>query len=146
MQFDRLNRREITILGGEAAPSWLPNSAVRQEPAAGSCHRRELLQSLGAAVLATATGWYIDALAAALPIERDRFLEASEKLCAMSIDDRALADVIQNALLDQFAADDFRRIAELLHSAPLRILIVSWPALGSTSWPSRLSRYGIRDC
>jgi hypothetical protein len=117
MQFDRLNRREITILGGEAAPSWLPNSAVRQEPAAGSCHRRELLQSLGAAVLATATGWYIDALAAALPIERDRFLEASEKLCAMSIDDRALADVIQNALLDQFAADDFRRIAELLHSA-----------------------------
>ena len=52
-----------------------------------------------------------------LPIEQDRFLEVSEKLCAMSIDDRTLADAIQNALLDQFAADDFRRIAELLHSA-----------------------------
>jgi hypothetical protein len=117
MQFDRLNRREITILGGEAVRSRLRNSAVRQKPAAGNRHRRELLQSLGAAVLATVTGRYIDVLAAALPIEQDRFLEVSEKLCAMSIDDRTLADAIQNALLDQFAADDFRRIAELLHSA-----------------------------
>jgi hypothetical protein len=70
-----------------------------------------------AAALATTTGWHDKGFAAALPLERDRFVELSEKLCAMSIEDRFLADVIQNALVDQYAADDFKRIAELLYSA-----------------------------
>ena len=69
------------------------------------------------AALATSTGWHDDVVAAALPLERARFFELSEKLCAMSIDDGFPADAIQNALADQFAANDFRRIAELLHSA-----------------------------
>ena len=69
------------------------------------------------AALATATGWHGNVVAAALPLERARFFELSEKLCATAIDDGFLADAIQNALADQFAANDFRRIAELLHSA-----------------------------
>jgi hypothetical protein len=56
-------------------------------------------------------------VAATLPLQRDQFVQLSEKLCAMSIDDKALADAVQTALLDQFAIDDFRRIAELAHSA-----------------------------
>jgi D-sorbitol dehydrogenase-like protein len=35
----------------------------------------------------------------------------------MSIDDRSLSDAIQNALVDKYAVEDFRRIAEILHSA-----------------------------
>jgi Membrane bound FAD containing D-sorbitol dehydrogenase len=50
----------------------------------------------------------------------DQFIELSEKLCAMSIDDRALADAIQNALSDQYSNDELRRIAELVHSASLQ--------------------------
>jgi Membrane bound FAD containing D-sorbitol dehydrogenase len=91
--------------------------AGRQEAAASGPHRREVLLRLLAAALATTTGWHDDASAAALPLERDRFVELSEKLCAMSIDDRSLSDDIQNALVDQYAAEDFRRIAETLHSA-----------------------------
>jgi hypothetical protein len=98
MPFDRLGRRE----------------------AASGPHRRELLQRLLAAALATATGWHNDAIAAALPLDRDRFVELSEKLCAMSIDDGSLADAIQNALVGQYHADDFNRIAALLHTAAPR--------------------------
>jgi hypothetical protein len=107
----------IPLLCGAATPSRPRTSAARQDVAAGSLHRRELLQSLLAAALATATGWHNDAVAAALPLERDRFVELSQELCAMSIDGGSLADAIQSALADQYAADDFRRIAELLHAA-----------------------------
>ncbi len=105
------------VLGGAAVASWPRAAAGREEAAAGGPHRREVLLRLLAAALATTTGWHGDAVAAALPLERDRFVELSEKLCAMSIDDRSLADVIQMALVDQHAADDFKRIAETLHSA-----------------------------
>ena len=105
------------VLGGAAVASWPRAAAGREEAAAGGPHRREVLLRLLAAALATTTGWHGDAVAAALPLERDRFVELSEKLCAMSIDDRSLADVIQTALVDQHAADDFKRIAETLHSA-----------------------------
>lgn len=111
-------RREFITLVGAAETSWGPRaSAARQEAAAGRLHRRELLRRLLAAALATATYWRDDALAAALPLERDRFIEVSEKLCAMSIDDGSLADTIQKALLEQYPADDFTRIDDLLHSA-----------------------------
>jgi hypothetical protein len=117
MQFDRLKRCEfISPVGSAAAPS--PRTSVeRQDSAAGSPHRRELLQSLLVATLAAAAGWDNDAVAASLPLERDRFVGLSERLCAMSIEDGSLADAIQNALADQFTDDNFRRIAELLHSA-----------------------------
>ena len=118
MQSDWVKRREfIPLLGGPAAPSRPRTFPARQDPAAGNPHRRELLQSLLAAALATAPGWHIDAVAAALPVERDRFIELSEKLCAMSIENGLLADAIQNALADQYTDDELRRIAELLHSA-----------------------------
>jgi len=117
MQFHRLKRREIAIVGGSVEPARRRTSAVPEKPAAGSPHRRELLQSLLAAALATMPNWHNDLLAATLPLERDRFVELSEKLCAMSIRDRSLADAIQNALIDHYAESDFRHIAELLHSA-----------------------------
>jgi hypothetical protein len=117
MKFDELKRREfITMLGGARGPSW-PRTVAGRPEAAASPERREMLQRLLAAALAIVTGWHNDAVAAALPLERDRFVELSEKLCAMSIDDAFLADAIQNALADQYAAENFRRIAELLHSA-----------------------------
>ncbi len=106
----RLNQRETTIQGAEAA-------LRASEPVAGSYHRRELLQRLLAAALASMPSWHNNVLAATLPLERDRFVELSEKLCAMSIQDRSLADAIQNALVDYYAAVDFRNIAEHLHSA-----------------------------
>jgi hypothetical protein len=89
-------------------PAAAPNDA-------GDPHRREILIKLLAAALTTVTGQSV--FAATLPLGRDRFLELSEKLCAMTLEDRSLADAIQNVLLDQYAADDFRRLAELLHSA-----------------------------
>jgi hypothetical protein len=91
--------------------------AGSQEPPACGPHRREVLLRLLAAALAATTGWHDDAFAAALPLERDRFVELSEKLCAMSIADRSLSDAIQNALVDRYSAEDFRRIAETLHAA-----------------------------
>ena len=98
MQFHRLKQREvIPLLCDGAAVSRSCPSAARQEIAAGSPDRRELLQRLLAAALASVPGWHSDALAGALPLERDQFVELSEKLCAMSIDDRVLADAIQNA-------------------------------------------------
>jgi hypothetical protein len=117
MQFDRLKGCEfIPPVGSAAAPSRR-TCVERQDSAAGSPHRRELLQSLLVAALAAAAGWDNDAVAASLPLERDRFVGLSERLCAMSIEDGSLADAIQNALADQFTDDEFRRIAELLHSA-----------------------------
>ena len=99
MQFDQLKWREsIPLLCGAATPSQPRTSAARQNVAAGSPHRRELLQSLLAAALATVPGWHNDAVAGTLPLARDRFVELSEKLCAMSVDDSSLADAIQNAL------------------------------------------------
>jgi hypothetical protein len=100
MKFDELKRREfITMLGGARGPSW-PRTVAGRPEAAASPERREMLQRLLAAALAIVTGWHNDAVAAALPLERDRFVELSEKLCAMSIDDAFLADAIQNALAD----------------------------------------------
>jgi hypothetical protein len=100
MQFDRLKWCEfIPPAGSAAAPS--PRTCVeRHDSAPGSPHRRELLQGLLVATLAAAAGWDNDAVAASLPLERDRFVGLSEKLCAMSIADGSLADAIQNALAD----------------------------------------------
>jgi hypothetical protein len=50
-------------------------------------------------------------------LPRDQFVDLSEKLCAIPIEDRSLADVIQNALSEQYNEGDFRRIAEALDSA-----------------------------
>jgi hypothetical protein len=117
MPFDRLKRREITTVEGASVPSRPRISVARKEPAAASPHRRELLQSLLAAALATAPGCHNNAVAATGALEQDRFLELSEKLCAMPIQDRSLADDIQNALADQYTEDEFRRIAAVLDSA-----------------------------
>jgi hypothetical protein len=108
----RKRRKFIPLLSGAETP-W----RKRQEAAASRFHRRELMAGLLASALAPATGWLHKAVAAALPLGRGRFLELSEKLCAMSIRDGSPADAIQNALLDRYAVDDFRRIDELLHSA-----------------------------
>jgi hypothetical protein len=117
MQFDPTNRRKFAAVRDcAAAPSQPRTSAGRQDTVAGGPHRRELLQSLLAAALANAAVWRSDAVAASMPLERDRFVELSAKLCAMSIKDQSLADAIQKALADQYAGDEFRRIAELLHS------------------------------
>lgn len=121
MQFHRLKQREfIRLLCDGAAVFRSCPSAAQQDVAAGSPDRRELLQRLLAAALASVPGWHSDALAGALPLERDQFIELSEKLCAMSIDDRALAYAIQNALSDQYSNDELRRIAELVQSASLQ--------------------------
>jgi hypothetical protein len=111
-----LNTQRREFIPGLGAAERPRVSRARKEAAVGRLHRRELLQALLAAALATATGRRDDALAAALPLERDRFIEVSEKLCAMSIDNGSLADTIQKALLDLYAADDFTRIDDLLHS------------------------------
>ena len=116
MQLDPLKQREVTIFQDKSARARARTSAARQEPLATSPHRRELLQSLLAAALAAIWSWQRDVLAATLPLERDRFIELSEKLCAMLIGDKSLAEVIQNALADYYDAADFKRIAELLHS------------------------------
>jgi hypothetical protein len=109
-------REFITLLGAAETPSRLRAlSRAAGYTAADRLHRRELLQRLLAAGVATATCWR--ALAAALPLERDRFIEVSEKLCAMSIDDGPLADTIQKALREQYPADQFTRINDLLQSA-----------------------------
>jgi hypothetical protein len=113
----QLKRREfIPLPDGTATPSRPPASATRPS-AAGYPHRRELLQSLLFAVLPNVAGWHQHAAAATLPLERERFVELSEKLCALSIHDRSLANTIQNALTDQYTDDELRRIAALLHSA-----------------------------
>jgi hypothetical protein len=117
MQLDRLKRRKFFALLASAATPWPRTAAQWQETVAGGPHRRDLLQSLLAAALATVTDWHNDAVAAALPLTRDRFVELSDKLCAMSIEDGLLADAIQNALADQYTDDELRRIAELLHAA-----------------------------
>jgi hypothetical protein len=110
-------RESITLLGAAETPSRPPASAARQDAAAGRLHRRELLHRLLAAGVATAACWRNDALAAALPLERGRFIEVSEKLCAMSIDNGSLADTIQKALRERYPADQFTRINDLLQSA-----------------------------
>jgi hypothetical protein len=80
--------------------------------------RRELLSKLLVTALVIATNWPRGgALAAALPLGRGRFLEISAKLCAMQIKDGSPADAIQSALLDHYAADEFKRIANILESA-----------------------------
>lgn len=86
--------------------------------AASSPHRRELLAGLLAVALAALAGWPPSGtLAAALPLERKRFLELSAKLCAMPLENGSLADIIQNALIDQHAAGEFRQLAKLLDAA-----------------------------
>ena len=98
MQFDRLKLRKFIHLHcGAESPSRLLSSAAPGHAAAGVPHRRELLQSLLAAALANAAGWPNDPVAASMPLERDRFVELSAKLCAMSIEDGSLADAIQTA-------------------------------------------------
>jgi hypothetical protein len=121
MQFDQLQWRAFISLVHCAATHGLPcTSAARHDVAVGGPDRRELLQGLLAAALATAPGWHNDAVAGSLPLERDRFIEISERLCAMSIDDASLADPIQNALADQYGDNDLRRLSELLRSAALQ--------------------------
>jgi hypothetical protein len=116
MQFDHLKRRAfIPPRGGAAAPSRPTALAAGAE--ASGLDRRGLLQSLLAAALAAGPDWRHIAVAATLPLERHRFVELSQKLCAMSIDDEALAGVIQRALADRYSNDDLRRIAELVISA-----------------------------
>ena len=118
MQFDRLKLRKfIPLHCGAESPSRLLSSAAPGHAAAGVPHRRELLQSLLAAALANAAGWPNDPVAASMPLERDRFVELSAKLCAMSIEDGSLADAIQKALADEYPENEFGRITELLHSA-----------------------------
>jgi hypothetical protein len=105
----------IPMLRGAAVPSGMrPLAAGR---VAGDPHRRKLLTGFLAASLTAVTGWYGAAIAAALPLSRDRFLELSKKLCSMPIDDGSLADAIQTALVDQYAVEDLRRLADLLNSA-----------------------------
>jgi hypothetical protein len=84
----------------------------------GNHDRREVLSKLLAAALVVTTSWPRGgALAATLPLGRDRFLEISAKLCAVEIKDGFLGDAIQNALLDHYAANEFKRIAKILESA-----------------------------
>ena len=78
----------IMMLRGAVVRSCPRPAAASND--AGDPHRREILIKLLAAALTTVTGR--SGLAATLPLGRDRFLEVSEKLCAMSIDDRALAE------------------------------------------------------
>jgi len=81
-------------------------------------NRRELLAKVLALALADAMFWPAsDAAAAVLPLGRDRFLALSTKLCAMQINDEALADAIQNALIGRFAANEWNHIADILVSA-----------------------------
>ncbi|HEX5862655.1 MAG TPA: sugar dehydrogenase complex small subunit [Casimicrobiaceae bacterium] len=81
-------------------------------------HRRELLTRSLAAALAASVGWGDrDSIAADLPLERDRFLDLSAKLCGMPIEGGSLADVIQNALAAQYANEEFRRLTELVQYA-----------------------------
>lgn len=81
-------------------------------------HRREVLISWFVAVLSASVGWGDrDSIAAALPLERDRFLDLSTKLCGMPIEGGSLADVIQSALAAQHANAEFRQLAELVQSA-----------------------------
>jgi hypothetical protein len=116
MRFDHLKGRAfIPPHGGAVAPSR--PSAWAADAEGGGPDRRELLQRLLAAALAAGLDWRHIAVAATLPLERHRFVELSQKLCAMSIEDEALAGVIQNALADRYSDDDFRRIAELMNSA-----------------------------
>jgi hypothetical protein len=71
MQFDRLKVQFIPPVGkccGAFAPHLRGTAGLS---AAGSPHRRELLQSLLVAALAAAAGWDNDAVAAGLPLERD---------------------------------------------------------------------------
>jgi hypothetical protein len=101
-----------------------------------------LLQSLLAAALTRLPPWLKDAIAAALP--RDRLVDLWEKLCAIPIEDRSLADVIQNVLSEQYNEDDLRRIAEVLDSATgsVQDLDRLWPALDSRRSRIRSSRCG----
>jgi hypothetical protein len=117
MEMVILKRREFIPLPDSAARRSRPPASATRSPAAGYLHRRELLQSLLVAALVNAANWHNHAAAATLPLERDRFVELSEKLCALSIHDRSPADAIQNALADQYTDDELRRIAGLLHSA-----------------------------
>jgi hypothetical protein len=115
MQFDQLKRHGFTpVLCDPTTPSRPCRAPAWHDVAAENPNRRELLKTLLAVALAMVPNSH--AVAGTLPLERDRFVELSEKLCAMSIDDRSLADVIQNALAAQFTDDDLRRIAELLRS------------------------------
>lgn len=83
-----------------------------------SLHRRDVLISLFVAALAAAVGWGDrESIASALPLERDRFLDLSTKLCGMPIEGGSLADVIQSALAAQYANAEFRQLAELVQSA-----------------------------
>jgi hypothetical protein len=90
MRSGQLRRREFVMLsGGTAAPLREPISAEWQDAQAVGPDRRKLLKSLLAVTLAI--GWQNEVVASTLPLERDRFVELSEKLCAMSIDDAFLA-------------------------------------------------------
>jgi Membrane bound FAD containing D-sorbitol dehydrogenase len=92
-------------------------TSAEEDADAGGPNRRVLLQQLLALAFATALDWHDITVATAFPLDRRRFVELSQKLCAMQIEDGPLAGAIQSALADQYSHDDFKRIAELLHSA-----------------------------
>src|SRR5262245_19296685 len=108
----------IPSCGNAQAPSSRPTAAEGQDTEAGGPDRRELLQRLLAAAFAVLSDWRHTAIAATLPLEPQRFVELSQKLCAMSIKDETLAGVIHKALANLYTEDELRRIAELLDSAP----------------------------
>jgi hypothetical protein len=115
MQFNSLKRLEfMTPFDATTARA---GTSAQEDADAGGRNRRVLLQQLLALAFATAPDWRDIAVASAFPLERHRFVELSQKLCAMQIGDGPLADAIQSALADQYTDGDFKRIAELLHSA-----------------------------
>jgi hypothetical protein len=108
----------VTPLGGRPVDSRPNVSAARKDAAADSHDRRELLRGVLAAALVTLPVWNNYAAAATLPMGRGRFIDLSRQLCAMSIEGGGTqADAIQKALLDKYSDYDFRRLADLLHSA-----------------------------
>jgi hypothetical protein len=85
--------------------------------AAGPDRRALLARLLALALVDVMFGPHGGAAAEALPLGRDRFLTLSAKLCAMQVNDQALADAIQNALVGRFAANEWNHIADILGSA-----------------------------
>jgi len=118
MQFDHSERHGFIPPPGDAGVASPPATAGDgQDTEAGGPDRRELVQGLLAAAFAAVPDWHHQAVAATSQLEPPWFVQLSQKLCAMSINDGALAGVIQKGLANLYSEDDLRRIADLLHSA-----------------------------
>jgi hypothetical protein len=124
-----------------AKPDWEIQVSKRSDPSAlgigaeaGDPDRRALLARLLALALADVMFWPSgDAIAEALPLARDRFLAVSTKLCAMQVNDQALADAIQEALFRRFDPNEWKHIGDILESA------------SSQDVDRLISRSGLRD-